>query len=207
MAKLTDTQLIILSKAVARKDGAAIAPAKMNRSAATKAGSSLVARKLMREIRSKPGTPVWREDADGRNVSLLITRAGREAIGAEEPTKVAATAIVTRKRDRKNCEAVDESRVAAKVASRNKHAADVGDASPVVASPRTGSKQAMVIGLLSGEGGATLDELVRATGWLPHTTRAALTRLRKRGFLLVRSHDATNVSTYRITGQPAPVAA
>ena len=30
--------------------------------------------------------------------------------------------------------------------------------------------------------GATLAELVAATGWLPHTTRAALTGLRKRGY-------------------------
>lgn len=30
--------------------------------------------------------------------------------------------------------------------------------------------------------GATLDELTEASGWLPHTTRAALTRLRQRGF-------------------------
>ena len=31
-------------------------------------------------------------------------------------------------------------------------------------------------------GGATLDDLTAATGWLPHTTRAAITRLRQRGF-------------------------
>ena len=29
--------------------------------------------------------------------------------------------------------------------------------------------------------GAKLNELVAATGWLPHTTRAALTGLRKKG--------------------------
>lgn len=29
--------------------------------------------------------------------------------------------------------------------------------------------------------GATIDELVKATGWQPHTVRAALTRLRQRG--------------------------
>ena len=28
----------------------------------------------------------------------------------------------------------------------------------------------------------TLDELVASTGWLPHTTRAALTGLRRRGY-------------------------
>jgi hypothetical protein len=33
--------------------------------------------------------------------------------------------------------------------------------------------------MLSSHGGATLNALVKATGWLPHTTRAALTGLRK----------------------------
>ncbi len=41
---------------------------------------------------------------------------------------------------------------------------------------------ARVIGLLQREGGATLAELIAATDWLPHTTRAALTGLRKRGY-------------------------
>jgi hypothetical protein len=34
----------------------------IGKAAAAKVGSSLVARKLMREIRAKPGMPVWRED-------------------------------------------------------------------------------------------------------------------------------------------------
>jgi hypothetical protein len=37
----------------------------------------------------------------------------------------------------------------------------------------------MVIALLQQEQGATLAELIATTGWLPHTTRAALTGLRK----------------------------
>ncbi len=43
MAKLTDIQLIVLSKAAAREDGLAILPPKMNRVAAAKVGSSLIA--------------------------------------------------------------------------------------------------------------------------------------------------------------------
>ncbi len=38
---------------------------------------------------------------------------------------------------------------------------------------------------MAAEDGATLAELVALTGWRPHTTRAALTRLRRRGFNLV----------------------
>ena len=50
MAKLTDSQLIVLSKAVARQDGAAVVPPKINKAAAAKIGKILIGRKLMREI-------------------------------------------------------------------------------------------------------------------------------------------------------------
>lgn len=56
---------------------------------------------------------------------------------------------------------------------------------PVVAqlgSVRSGTKQAIVIDLLARPGGATLGALIDATGWLPHTTRAVLSGLRKKGF-------------------------
>ena len=84
MAKLTDTQLIVLSKAAARDDGLARVPEGLNRAAAAKVAASLVSRKLMREIRSKPDMPVWREDEEGRGTSLVITRAGRDALGIED---------------------------------------------------------------------------------------------------------------------------
>lgn len=48
------------------------------------------------------------------------------------------------------------------------------------------SKIGMVAELLRREGGATLTELVAATGWQPHTTRAALTGLRKKGHAIER---------------------
>ncbi len=43
------------------------------------------------------------------------------------------------------------------------------------------SKSAQVLALLRREEGGSLDDLVNATGWLPHSTRAALTGLRKKG--------------------------
>jgi hypothetical protein len=57
----------------------AVEPPWINKAAAANVGSSLVARKLILEIRSKPGMTIWREE-NRRNVSLVITRAGRDAI-------------------------------------------------------------------------------------------------------------------------------
>jgi hypothetical protein len=50
MPKLTDSQLVVLSKAAGRDDGVAVVPRGMGKAAAGKIGSGLVARKLMREI-------------------------------------------------------------------------------------------------------------------------------------------------------------
>jgi hypothetical protein len=46
---------------------------------------------------------------------------------------------------------------------------------PLSPTPRQGTKIAGVIALLQRDQGAKLDELIAATGWLPHTARAALT--------------------------------
>ena len=62
---------------------------------------------------------------------------------------------------------------------------------------RSGSKIAEVLSLLRREEGATLAELVDATGWLPHTTRAALTGLRKKGHAIAKDRRE-NATCYRI---------
>jgi hypothetical protein len=49
-------------------------------------------------------------------------------------------------------------------------------------SRRPRGKLETVLSAIETDAGATLEELVAATSWLPHTTRAAITRLRQRGF-------------------------
>jgi DNA-binding IclR family transcriptional regulator len=67
--------------------------------------------------------------------------------------------------------------------------------------PRAGSKLARVIDLLERSEGATITHLIEATGWLPHTTRAALTGLRKRGYGVARERIDGRDSIYRIGGR------
>jgi hypothetical protein len=182
MAKLTDTQLVVLSKAAAREDGIGSIPAGLNNAAAAKVAASLVSRKLMREVRSKPDMPVWRKDEEGRGTSLIITPEGREAIGIE---------------DSENDSSKDT-----KPAKEGRHRAgqqpSPRDRSTTVDEPRSGSKQALIIKMLSRKAGATLEALVDATGWLPHTTRAALTGLRKRGYTVLLERQDGKPSHYRI---------
>ena len=65
--------------------------------------------------------------------------------------------------------------------------AELVNASGTATALRSGSKIAAVVALLQRTEGATLDEMVEATGWQPHTTRAALTGLRKKGHVVVKT--------------------
>ena len=141
--------------------------------------------------------PIWRVDQDDRPISLLITRAGRNAIGIDGD----AAADAPRTND-KPSEKRDVSKTKKQPVDRAPEGCPDRNAAP-----RAGTKQALVIEMLSARKGATLDALVEATGWLPHTTRAALTGLRKRGFSIERTHEEGSASVYRIIAAPAVVAA
>jgi hypothetical protein len=137
----------------------------------------------MREIRSKPDMPVWREDEEGRGTSLVITRAGQDAIGIEDGGNDGSGEPAAPK---------NEAPAENQQPSRR-------ESSTIVDEPRSGSKQARIIKMLSRKSGATLQALVDVTGWLPHTTRAALTGLRKRGYEVVLERQDGKSSIYRIT--------
>ncbi|HVR90570.1 MAG TPA: DUF3489 domain-containing protein [Novosphingobium sp.] len=68
---------------------------------------------------------------------------------------------------------------------------------PEPAAPKAPTKTDIVLGLLTRAEGATLEQMVEATGWLPHTTRAALTGLKKKGHE-VTSTKVDGVRTYRV---------
>ena len=71
--------------------------------------------------------------------------------------------------------------------------------------PQAGSKRDLVLGLLGRGEGAAIDELIAATSWLPHTTRAALSRLRSSGQALVKSTRQDGRTAYRIVlDEPKP---
>ena len=64
------------------------------------------------------------------------------------------------------------------------------------------SKSDIVNELLCREDGADLAALCGATGWQPHSARAYLSGLRKKGFAINRSKNDDGTSVYRITSAP-----
>ena len=169
--KLTDTQLVILSAASQREDRCLIAPKNLKGGAAQKVAAKLLATGLVREIKAKPGMAVWRRDEEaGQAYSLKLTAAGLKAIAVDEgDSQPTASTGASPK-------ANGDSSKAKKAATTSASAA------PTSPAPRQGTKIARVIALLQRDQGAKLDELIAATGWLPHTARAALTGLRHRGY-------------------------
>ena len=119
------------------------------------------------EIGAKPGALIWRRDDAGQGHALKSTAAGLKAIAVDEGSPEAIEPGEPPQPGAKNCASSDEGGLAR-------------------VSPRDGSKLARVIDLLQRSDGATIPDLREATGWLPHTTRAALTGLRKRGYAVIR---------------------
>ena len=185
--KLTDAQLVMLSAAAQRENLCLTAPDKMKGAVLTKVSEKLVKLGLVREVRAKAGMPVWRRDEAGQSYALKLTAAGLKAIAVDDGSE---EAIAPREapQPRPN----PDTSSASGPGAIDEHAKTL--------TPRAGSKLARVIDLLQRSEGATIPNLTEATGWLPHTTRAALTGLRKRGYAVVRERTGGGDSIYRVAG-------
>ena len=60
------------------------------------------------------------------------------------------------------------------------------------------NKSALVSKLLLRPNGATLENITNATGWKPHSARAFLSTMRKKGTDIVREKRKSGESAYRI---------
>lgn len=78
----------------------------------------------------------------------------------------------------------------------------MSQANSKASAPKPIGKTDKVIGLLKRNGGATLADIVAATSWQPHTARAVLTGLRKKGHSITRE-KVDGISHYRIDTDPA----
>ena len=101
MPKLTDTQLVILSTAAQRDDGAALPlpkSLKLQGGAVNHVLKSLLKKGLLAEQPAGHDAAAWRESKDGQRLTLVITDAGRAAIGvaADEQSEPQPASITPR---------------------------------------------------------------------------------------------------------------
>ena len=60
------------------------------------------------------------------------------------------------------------------------------------------TKAGTILDMLQRPTGASIAELTKATGWQPHSVRAALTGLRKKGREVARTKDDQGITRYGI---------
>ncbi len=180
MAKLTDTQLVILSAAAQRKDRAVLPlpkSLKTKGAAVTKTLDGLRKKGLLEEKPASRETAAWRQGKDGRRKMLVITDAGRQAIDGEpvgDPGKQPTRAKAQTKKPRGG--------------TVQKPAAPKSKSKQSLPAVRPGTKQALLIDLLKRKTGATIDEIIEATGWQAHSVRGAISgALKKKLGLAVSS--------------------
>lgn len=186
--RLTSQQRKLLAKAAKRPEGkllSATHPIPVTEEPTGKAIASLLRRSLLIEIEVAATEPHWRS-VDGNHYGLAITDKGREAIGFEN---FHDSPDVPRGKLDAHCppRPPREPRISANQPPEN---------TPTI------TKIGMVVELLEREQGATLHDLGEATGWLPHTIRAAMTGLKKKGRNLA-STKVVGIRTYRICNHDA----
>ncbi len=186
--KLSDTQLVILSKAAQREDRRVEHPAHLRGGAADKVIAALSAKSLIELIPEEPfpRSVIVSNGEQQRPARWRISVTGLAAIGIDDATD-----------DR--LENGDPGEPIARIAQaiQHRHAS--------ARMPRADSKQLQLTAMLSREEGASISEIATALGWLPHTTRAALTGLRHKGYELGREIGGDRGSLYRIIAMPIAV--
>jgi Protein of unknown function (DUF3489) len=182
--RLTDNQRALLQSAARRDDRCVVLPSQLKGGAAQKVAAKLIAEGLAKEIKAKAAAPIWRRDRDNDQAySLKLSAAGAKAIATSKER--------SGKPEPQAQEPVPDSMDLLEIAHR---AAETGQAAP-----RKGIKLASVMALLRRPEGATIGVLTEATGWLPHTTRAAITGVRKRGYSVALDRSGEGASVYRIS--------
>lgn len=176
ISKLNDLQRVLLAGAAQRENGSLLpAPDSIadQGERIAKAIPPLLKRGLVEEGVVRACAEAWRHEEDVGH-GLVITATGREAIGAGEEQP-------------------------------DGDLPEAGTASSLTIDPapveRASTKIATVLALLRSDSGASLADLISATGWLPHTTRAALTGLRKKGHAIVRN-KIDGETRYTLAGEP-----
>jgi len=190
MPKLTDTQLVILSAAAQRKDHAVLPlpkSLKVKGTAITKLLDGLRKKGLLEEKPAPHGTETWRKGKDGQRLMLVITEVGLEALDGKPAGD--------QKDQARRGEAPTKNATAGRTRKGRK---PKGDGSASAARP--GSKQALLIDLLKRKSGATIDELVKATGWQAHSVRGAISGALKNklGLAVASEKDDGRGRVYRI---------
>jgi hypothetical protein len=180
-AKLSDTQLAILTAACQREDRSVYPiTARIGGAPLAKVLQSLLGKQLIEEVETADPTATWRTRDDGVALTVRATVAACEQIAvapAERKGAKPARAKAAQKGGTKKAHTGTRSATQAKrtpKTAKGRSPARTPAVAPTRGKSREGTKQAEMIALLRRPEGATIDEIVAATGWQKHTVRGAI---------------------------------
>ena len=189
MPKLNDPQLVILSAAAQRAGGAALPlpkSLKIKGAAVIRTLDSLRKQGLLEEQSAPHDAIAWREGENGGRVMLVVTPAGLRATEGE-----ALGGPLKSKPGKSQTKKPRTDQAAVKVKPKRQNPAPTA---------RAGTKQGVLIRLLQRKSGATIDDIVAATGWQAHSVRGAISGVLKKKLGLAVSSEkmAERGRVYRI---------
>lgn len=178
MTKLSDSQLVVLS-AACQRDDRSIYPLtiKAKGNAADKVLNSLLAKGLIEEVQARLDDKVWREDKDGARLTLRATDAAEAALGIETGAAASGDEAGSPKPGKKAPAATKKARRSGRAPAKSKKTTKAARKKADAKTPRASrenSKQARLIEMLKRAKGASIDEIVKAFDWQPHTVRGAI---------------------------------
>ena len=168
MPQLSNSQLVVLTAACQRPDRCVFpVTAKLKGNAAGNVLKSLLNKGLIKEVRAKRDDTVWRHDDNRGRMTLVATTDAFAALGIdpqEAPAEDETDSAPNNSKDaRENAES-----------SRTQRKAKWNTSRSAAPRSRADSKQAQLIAMLRRAKGATIDEIVEALEWQPHTVRGAI---------------------------------
>jgi hypothetical protein len=199
--KISDAQRSMLLTASGRDDRIVTPPINARAPALKAFADKLIEAGWGRFVKARNGAPVWRKDAEsGQIYALQLTAKGLKAAAAanKENIELSAVAPVAAAAAPKTLAPASAPTCDPQMARASKDTNEAPE-SVTIQAPRANSKIGRVLDMLASDAGATISDLTAATGWLEHTTRAALTGLRRRGYAVsLARNERDGASVYRI---------
>jgi Protein of unknown function (DUF3489) len=212
--KFSSAQLAMLAAAARRDDRGIKRPSDLDMADTEKVVSRLAGAGLIEEVTATGRMPVWRV-VEGQRFALRLTDNGLKTTGiarevdssagrqnhAQAETAAAHHALAPRRTGSRRATASRIRAARGKTSKARSAKATTSSIPKGRAGHRAGTKMDEITRLLSRKRGATIEDIMTATGWQAHSVRGAMSgTIKKKLKLKLVSEKQGNERRYRISG-------